>query len=143
MSLRFKRSDPTPPEIILVPFIDILLVVLIFMAVSTTFSRYAELQVQLPQAQGLAASESPKTLWVQINAQGQVFLDREALGRVSAGDLAKRLKSRATDPEALPTVVIGADGRTPHQSVVAVMEAARMAGLNKITFMSQAPGGKP
>lgn len=143
MSLRFRRSDPTPPEIILVPFIDILLVVLIFMAVSTTFSRYAELQVQLPQAQGLAASETTQTLWVQINAQGQVFLDREALGRVAATDLAKRLKLRASDPEAMPTVVIGADGRTPHQSVVSVMEAARMAGLNKITFMSQAPGGKP
>jgi biopolymer transport protein ExbD len=56
--------------------------------------------------------------------------------------LAKRLKSLASDPNALPTVVIGADGRTPHQSVVAVMEAARIAGLHKITFMSQAPGGK-
>ncbi len=143
MSLRFKRSDPTPPEIILVPFIDILLVVLIFMAVSTTFSRYAELQVQLPQAQGLAASETPPTLWIQINAQGQVFLDREPLGRVSSQDLYRRLRARAHDPNAVPTVVIGADGRTPHQSVVAVMEASRMAGLTKITFMSRAPGSPP
>lgn len=143
MSLRFKRPDPTPPEIILVPFIDILLVVLIFMAVSTTFSRYAELQVQLPQAQGLAANETPKSLWIQINAQGQVFLEREPLGRISAQDLAKRLRTHAQPPDALPTVVIGADGRTPHQSVVAVMEAARMAGLSKITFMSHAPGKQP
>lgn len=142
MSLNFKRSDPTPPEIILVPFVDILLVVLIFMAVSTTFSRYAELQVQLPQAQGQAARETPQTIWVQINAQGQVVLERETLGRVSAKDLAKRFAAHARNPEALPTVVIGADARTPHQSVVAVMEAARMAGLTQITFMSQ-PGSRP
>ncbi len=137
MSLNFKRSDPTPPEIILVPFVDILLVVLIFMAVSTTFSRYAELQVQFPQAQGQTTREPSLTILVQINAQGQVVLERESLGRMSARDLAKRFAAHARNPDALPTVVIGADGRTPHQAVVAVMEAARMAGLTKITFMSQ------
>ncbi|MDI9330123.1 MAG: biopolymer transporter ExbD [Alphaproteobacteria bacterium] len=143
MALRFKRSDDTPPEIVLVPFIDILLVVLIFMATSATFSRYAELQVQLPQAQGQASDESVKTLWVQINAQGQVVLNRESLGRLSAADLSKHLKSTAGRTEPPPMVVIGADARTPHQAVISVMEAARMAGLTKITFMSNNPGRKP
>jgi biopolymer transport protein ExbD len=143
MSMRFKRPESTPPELLLVPFIDILLVLLIFMALSATFSRYAQLQVELPQAQGQAASQTTKTLWVQINAQGQVMFEREALGRVSAIELSRRM-ARSHDPnQEPPALIIGADARTPHQSVVTVMEAARMAGLAKISFMSNAPGRQP
>jgi biopolymer transport protein ExbD len=141
MSLRFKRPDTQPPEIILVPFIDILLVVLIFMALSATFSRYAELQVQLPQAQGAAASESRPSVWVQLNAQGQVFVDRTPLGRVSVADLAKALRAAAERAGPTPTLVLGADARTPHQAVMNVLEAARVAGLDQITFMAQ-PGAR-
>ena len=143
MSLRFKRPDATPPEIILVPFIDILLVVLIFMALSATFSRYAELQVQLPQAQGEAAQDKRDVLWVQINAQGQVFVDRAPLGRASPAELAKKFRQLSASAANVPMVVIGADARTPHQSVMGVMEAARLAGLAKITFMAQTSGRQP
>ena len=90
--MRFKRAEDTPPDIILVPFIDILLVVLIFMALSATFSRYAELQVELPQAQGQAANENRTSLWIQINAQGQIILNNKALGRITANDLSKQLR---------------------------------------------------
>jgi biopolymer transport protein ExbD len=143
MSIRFKRTEDMPPELILVPFIDILLVVLIFMALSATFSRYAELQVQLPQAQGQVADEKRPALWIQINSQGQVFLNRQALGRISAQDLSRQMRQNFGQADDPPTVVIGADARTPHQSVVSVMEAARMAGLAKITFMSNGPGRQP
>jgi biopolymer transport protein ExbD len=141
MSLRFKRPEATPPEIILVPFIDILLVVLIFMALSATFTRYAELQVELPQAQGAVAANVQASLWVQINAQGQVFVDRVPMGRMHASELSAKLRSAAARFNSTPTVVIGADARTPHQAVMTVMEAARWAGLDKITFMSN-PGAK-
>ena len=137
--MRFKRAEDTPPDINLVPFIDILLVVLIFMALSATFSRYAELQVELPQAQGQAADENRTSLWIQINAQGQIILNNKALGRITANDLSKQLRELIEHPENPPTVVIGADARTPHQAVVSVMEGARMAGLAKITFMSNGP----
>ncbi len=139
MSLRFKRPDNAPPEIILVPFIDILLVVLIFMALSATFSRYAELQVKLPQAQGAVAAESRPSVWVQLNAQGQVFIDRTPLGRANASELARALRSAAERAGPTPTLVLGADARTPHQAVMNVLEAARVAGLDQITFMAQ-PG---
>ncbi|MEY2622425.1 MAG: biopolymer transport protein [Pseudomonadota bacterium] len=142
MGIRFKRSEDPAPEIILVPFIDVLLVVLIFMALSATFSRYAELQVQLPQAQGSTAQEKRPSLWLQINAQGQVFLDRQPLGRIAAQDLAEKMRPFVGSSEP-PTLVIGADARTPHQSVVSAMEAARMAGLGKITFMSHSAGRQP
>ncbi len=141
MSLRFKRPDNAPPEIILVPFIDILLVVLIFMALSATFSRYAELQVQLPQAQGAVAAESRPSVWVQLNAQGQVFIDRTPLGRANASELARALRSAAERAGPTPTLVLGADARTPHQAVMNVLEAARVAGLDQITFMAQ-PGNR-
>ena len=143
MSLRFKRTESAVPEMWLVPFIDILLVLLIFMALSATFSRYAQLQVELPQASGQAASASTHTIWVQINAQGQVMLEREALGRIGAPELARRLARLHQSPTETPALIIGADARTPHQSVVTVMEAARMAGLAKISFMSNAPGRQP
>lgn len=142
MGIRFKRSEDAAPEIILVPFIDVLLVVLIFMALSATFSRYAELQVQLPQAQGTVAQEKRASLWLQINAQGQVFLERQALGRISAQDLAEKMRPMVGTSEP-PTLVIGADARTPHQAVVLAMEAARMAGMSKITFMSNGAGRQP
>jgi biopolymer transport protein ExbD len=143
MGLRFRPRENTPPEIILVPFIDILLVVLIFLASSATFSRYAQLQVQLPQAQGQVPEDQRPTLWIQINAQGQVFLNREALGRISALELSQKMRLAAGTSEEPPTVVIGADARTPHQSVVSVMESARMAGLSRITFMSNQPKRQP
>jgi biopolymer transport protein ExbD len=143
MSLRFKRPACDPPELLLVPFIDILLVLVIFMAMSATFSRHAQLQVELPQAQGQAASQTAKTLWLQINAQGQVMLEREALGRVSVQELSRRLGRQFDPHQEPPALIIGADARTPHQAVVSVMEAARMAGLAKISFMSNAPGRQP
>jgi biopolymer transport protein ExbD len=143
MGLRFKRTDSAPPELLLVPFIDIMLVMLIFMALSATFSRYAQLQVQLPQAHGQATAETPRTIWIQINAQGQVVLERQSLGKMSAGQLAGKLAPFKGSQEDPPMVVIGADARTPHQSVVLVMEAARMAGLSKITFMSNQPVKQP
>ena len=143
MSLRFKRTESPTPELLLVPFIDIMLVLLLFMALSATFSRYAQLQVDLPLAQGVAGSETPRTLWIQINAQGQVMLERQTLGRLSAAELSRKLAPLNTRMDDPPMVVIGADARTPHQSVVTVMEAARMAGLLKITFMSHSPDRRP
>jgi biopolymer transport protein ExbD len=142
MSMRFKRPESTPPELLLVPFIDILLVLLIFMALSATFSRYAQLQVELPQAQGQSVSPHTQSLWLQINAQGQVKLEGEFLGRVSSLELSSRMTAMVPPNQAPPALIIGADARTPHQSVVTAMEAARMAGLAQISFMSNAPPGK-
>jgi biopolymer transport protein ExbD len=142
MALRFKRQPSETPELILVPFIDILLVVLIFMAMTATLSRYAELKVELPLAQGQASTQNPKTIWVQVNAQGQVQLERQALGRLSPDELAARLRQIAGQAEPAPMVIIGADARTPHQSVMNIMEAARLAGLGKVAFMSTPPANR-
>ena len=141
--MNFKRRPSDTPELLLVPLIDIVLVLLIFMAMTATFSRYSQLQVQLPQAQGQPNVTPPRSLWIQINAQGQIKLEQENLGRLSSAQLARQLQPWASTPENPTTVVIGADARTPHQSVVSVMEAARMAGLAKITFMSNGPGRQP
>ena len=140
MGLRFKRTETTTPELLLVPFIDVMLVLVIFMALNATFSRYAQLQVELPQAQGQAGKDAPRTLWIQVNAQSQIMLEGQTLGRMNATELARKLAPLNNQPNDPPMVVIGADARTPHQAVVVVMEAARMAGLSKITFMANQPG---
>ena len=143
MSLRFKRQKDHGTDLNVVPFIDILLVVLIFMALSATFSRYAELQVELPQAQGQATNNQRTDLWLQVNSQSQVWVNQQALGQVSTSELTRHLQQLIDPTQPMPTVIIGADARTQHQAVIKIMEAARAAGLSKITFMSNPAAPKP
>ncbi len=134
---RLGRDDP---EINLIPLIDVLLVILIFLMVTTTYQRVAELQITLPEANAEASPERPKDIVVGIDAQGRFSIDREIFQYTSANDLAERLR-RAAGSQKDPVVIINADANSTHQSVVHVMEAARLAGLVHITFQTQTPAG--
>ncbi len=134
----FKASDE--PEINLIPFIDVLLVVLIFLMLSTTYSKFTELQVKLPVADTDAQRDYPKELIVSVSSDGRYAVNKTPLdsknveGLASAmADAAKLSKSSGKDP----VVIISADAQAAHQSVIAVMEAARRAGLAQITFATQ------
>lgn len=137
--MNFRRGrQREEPEINLIPLIDVLLVILIFLMVTTTYQRYSEMHINLPQGQGEAAREKTRTVMVAVAADGQMQVDRV---RLAAGDdkgLAAALQHVAADkPDTI--VVINADGKATHQSVVDVMEAARAAGLTQLTFAIQAP----
>lgn len=131
---RGRREDY--PEINLIPFIDILLVIVIFLAVTTTYARFAELKINLPTSSAEQTRAQPTQIEVAVAESGRYQIDNDALGDASIEELAAALKTAAgTRDDAV--VVINADARAAHQSVVNVMEAARRAGLTRITFATQ------
>ena len=135
MNLRGARVREDP-EINFIPLIDVLLVILIFLMVTTTYQRVAELQITLPEADADAAKQRPKEVNVGIDAQGRYVIDKTVFTYTSVQALAELLKRSAGDAKD-PVVVINADANATHQSVVHVMEAARSAGLVHITFATQ------
>jgi biopolymer transport protein ExbD len=137
--MKFRRSAVTDePEINLIPFIDVLLVVLIFLMLSTTYSRFTELQVTLPTADAEKMKERPQELVVSVGSDGRYAVNRQALDGRSVELLTARLKELSSGrPETV--VVVTADALAAHQSVVNVLDAARRAGLARITFAAQTP----
>ena len=138
MDLRANRTREDP-EINFIPLIDVLLVILIFLMVTTTYQRVAELQITLPEADADQMKQRPKEINVGVDAQGRYVIDRTMLNFTTVAALADALKSAAADAKD-PVVVVNADANATHQSVIHVMEAARAAGLIHITFATQAPG---
>ena len=134
MNFRPRRQDE--PEINLIPFIDVLLVVLIFLMLSTTYSKFTELQVKLPVADTDAQRNYPKELIVAVGADGNYSVNHAAIAGRSVENLAVALTEGAKGGKDT-VVVISADASAKHQSVISVMEAARRAGLNQITFATQ------
>ena len=137
--MNFRRgSFREEPEINLVPFIDVLIVIVIFLAVTTTYSRFSEMQINLPTADASKPAERPLQINVGVSANGQYMINRSAVGFTTPEALAAELQ-RAAAGNADPVVVINADANATHQSVINVMEAARVAGFSKITFTTQQP----
>ena len=135
--MNFQRGkDKEHPEINLVPLIDVMMVILIFLMITTTYSKYTELQINLPTAEAERQVERADEVAVLVNAQGQYVVNRSAVPFRSVEQLAQELK-RAAGQGREPVVVISADAAATHQSVVRVMEAARLAGLSQITFTAQ------
>ncbi len=134
--MNFRRSVREEPEINLIPFIDVLLVVLIFLMLSTTYSRFTELQLKLPVADAEAQREYPKEVSVTVSSDGAYRVNRVAVADRSVETLASALLDGAKASKDT-VVVISADANARHQSVVTVMEAARRAGLTQITFATQ------
>jgi biopolymer transport protein ExbD len=136
--MRFRpRAFRDEPEINFIPLIDVLLVILIFLMVTTTYSRYAELQINLPSAEAEPARERPNQIDVAVDAQGNYSVNRSATPFTDTGAFSDALR-RAASGMKDPVVVISADAKAPHQSVIHVMEAARIAGYGRITFTTQA-----
>ena len=137
MNLRGMR-DRDDPEINFIPLIDVLLVILIFLMVTTTYQRVAELQITLPEADADAAKQRPKEVNVGIDAQGRYVIDKNVFTFSTVGALGEMLRKAAGDTKD-PVVIINADANATHQSVIHVMEAARQVGLVHITFATQTP----
>lgn len=136
---RGKRHEEL--EMNLVPLIDVLLVIIIFLVVSATFARTSELQINLPTADANAPQEKPLTIEVGVDASGKYVVNGKSLSDTSVAGISTALKEAARDGKE-PTIIISADAKSTHQSVVDVMEASRTAGYTHITFATQSNAGK-
>lgn len=135
---RGKRHEDL--EMNLVPLIDVLLVIIIFLVISTTFSRTSELEINLPTAEANAPLEKPVTIEVGVDASGNYVINHKALADTTVNGISAALQAAANSGKE-PTIIINADAKTTHQSVINVMEASRMAGYTHITFATQAKAG--
>jgi biopolymer transport protein ExbD len=135
--MRFGRPKSTEPEINLIPFIDVLLVILIFLMLTTTYGRLTQLDMRLPKADSAAQDNRPDDIRVSISSDGQYVVQKTALAGSDIGSLTQAISSAASgNRDSL--LVIAADARASHQAVMLVMEAAQNAGLQHITFSAQA-----
>ena len=135
--MNFQRGrEKEPLEINLVPLIDVMMVILIFLMITTTYNKYTELQINLPTADADKQMERSNEIAVLVNSQGQYVINRRPVVFRTIDQLADELK-RAASAAKEPIVVISADATATHQAVVRVMEAARVAGLTQITFTTQ------
>ena len=158
--MNFRKRWRDEPEINLIPFIDVLLVVLIFLMLTTTYTKFTEMQLRLPVADADAQREYPKEIVVSIGPDGQYMVNKQVVSGNSVDVLAKALSQMATQMSgqisaqtsaeppssqgASPhevVLIINADANARHQAVIAVMESAKRAGISQITFATQPSGG--
>ena len=132
------REDP---EINFIPLIDVLLVILIFLMVTTTYQRFAELQITLPEADAEQVKQKPREINVGIDANGRYVINKNVFTFSSVGQIVDALRAAAGDAKE-PVIVINADANATHQSVINVMEAARLANFLQITFATQNTANK-
>jgi len=131
---RGKRHEEL--EMNLVPLIDVLLVIIIFLVVSATFARTSELQINLPTAEASTPQEKPLIITVEVDASGRYLVNGNEVGGGSVEEISAAL-TKAVGGGKEPTIVINADAKSTHQSVVNVMEASRLANYTHITFATQ------
>ncbi len=137
MNLRGYRMRDEP-EINFIPLIDVLLVILIFLMVTTTYQRIRELQITLPEASAEQMTNRPQEINVGVDAEGNYVVNGQVFRFSSVDDFAAALRDAASDM-AEPVIIINADANATHQSVIRVMEAARFADITHLTFATNEP----
>jgi len=132
---RFREE----PEINLIPMIDVLLVILIFLMITTTYSKFSGLEINLPTADATQSPDKPNEINVVVSASGDVMVNRVAVGSKDVEAIGVALKRAAGGGDKEPVVVINADAKAAHQSVIDVMQAAQQSGYSHISFATQNP----
>jgi biopolymer transport protein ExbD len=138
--MKFSKHKEPDPEINLIPFIDVLLVILIFLMLSTTYSKFTELQVTLPTASAERPKDNPREIIVSVSGDGRFAVNRKTLDARGVESITAELAA-ASQGNADSVVIISADASAPHQAVITVLDAARRAGLVRLTFAAQLPNG--
>ncbi|CAI09005.1 biopolymer transport protein ExbD/TolR [Aromatoleum aromaticum EbN1] len=134
---RGRRQEE--PEINLIPLIDIMLVLIIFLVLTTTFSKVSGLQISLPTGEAQPAETIPDEIDLAVSATGDILVNRQPVGGKDIEAIAVALGRAVPAGKDEPVVVINADAKAAHQSVINAMQAAQRAGLSRITFAVQAP----
>ena len=135
-----SKTESAEPEINLIPFIDVLLVVLIFLMISTTFTRYQELAITLPTANGTESQADNKQIHSAVSRDGRCAVNGKVTDRSQLSSALIQLTNQGgvtTDGISNMQVNIDADAKAPHQAVMSALEAARDANLSNIVFSSQ------
>jgi biopolymer transport protein ExbD len=140
MAFKFHKHTRDDPEINLIPFIDVLLVVLIFLMLSTTHSKFNELQVSLPVANADKPRENPKEIIIAVSSDGRYAMNGKAVDGRSVDILAAEITAAAQGSKDA-IIIISADATAAHQSVISVLDAARRAGMVRLTFAAQTGSG--
>jgi biopolymer transport protein ExbD len=140
MKMNFRHNRSEEPEINLIPFIDVLLVVLIFLMLTTTYSKFTELKVNLPVADAEKLHDNPREIVVAVSSEGRYAINKKQIDSRSVAVLSAELSGAAGGAKD-PVVVVSADANAAHQSVINVMDAARRAGLSRLTFATQSSAG--
>lgn len=137
--MKFRRGRAyDEPEINLIPLIDVLLVIIIFLMLTTTYARFSGLEINLPTADAEQKAERPNEIDIAVTATGQVLVNKTPLAAADVRSISDALRRAAGDrPD--PLIVINADAKATHQSVVDVMQAAQAAGYPHISFATQSP----
>ena len=138
--MNFRKHPAEEPEINLIPFIDVLLVILIFLMLSTTYSKFTELQVSLPVADAEKSKDYPREVIVAVSADGRYAVNRKPVEGRSVDVLAAEMRAAAGDQRDA-VLIVSADATAAHQSVINVLDAARRAGLARLTFATQGSPG--
>ena len=137
--MNFQRGrDRDEPEINLIPMIDVLLVIIIFLMLTTTYAKFSGLEINLPTADASKQVEQPNEIDVAVTASGQVLINKSPLTAADVKTIAEALQ-RAAGSRPDPVIIINADAKATHQSVVDIMQAAQTAGYPHISFATQAP----
>ncbi len=137
--MRLGRRRDEPPDITLTPLIDVVFLLLIFFMVSTTFSRHAQIEIELPEASTEEEEqEEPEVVEIAIDVKGRYYVNGRQLINSQLVTLKQAMREAAGEREA-PPIVISADANTPHQSVVTAMDAARQLGLTHLSFATSQP----
>ena len=137
--MKFQRGrDRDEPEINLIPMIDVLLVIIIFLMLTTTYAKFSGLEINLPTADASKQAEQPNEIDVAVTASGQVLINKSPLTAADVKTIAEALQ-RAAGGRPDPVIIINADAKATHQSVVDIMQAAQTAGYQHISFATQAP----
>jgi biopolymer transport protein ExbD len=134
--MNFRGRWKEDPEINLIPMIDVLLVILIFLMVTTTYSRFAELQINLPTAEAQKPTDRPNEVNITVSAAGLYTIDGRPVAFAGVVAFSEAMRQAAGGMKD-PVVVINADATASHQAVIHVMEAARLAGLSHVSFATQ------
>lgn len=137
--MNFQRGQGREqPEINLIPMIDVLLVIIIFLMMTTTYAKFSGIEINLPTADSTKAPEQPNEIDVAVTATGQFLVNKSPIAGTDVKSIAEALQ-RASGGKQDPTIIINADAKATHQSVVDVMQAAQTAGYPHISFATQAP----
>ena len=137
--MNFQRGrESDVPEINLIPLIDVLLVIIIFLMLTTTYAKFSGLEINLPTADASKQAEQPNEVAVAVTAAGQVLVNKVPLLAADVKTISEALRRAAGDATD-PVIVINADAKATHQSVVDIMQAAQSAGYPHISFATQSP----
>ncbi|MEW8624207.1 MAG: biopolymer transporter ExbD [Candidatus Thiodiazotropha sp.] len=136
--MNFRSKARKSPEVDITPLIDVVFLLLIFFMVSTTFEHESQILIELPEATGEEMQREKQQLDITINIAGTFFVDQREVVNTEMETLKMAISKAIGDRGNIP-VIINADARTPHQSVMTAMDAASQLGLTKMTFSAHKP----